>query len=348
MRRLAQKGWWIAGVVLLVAFLAVRSWPVREAASVEVASPKISRSGATARSGVAVPRASFPVIELRTRLARWHQLTTGDADAQERLTAELTALLTDDNVAGIVHMLTADELDTPFGRAALARWLAVDPTAAAWIAARPRATEAQALLVARVLGKEPARLQEFCDALPDSEWKQNFLSAAALECGAQNPVLAIEVAQRLAPGAAQTNALQTVAYDWATRDPRAASAWMLQIEDAALRESLLAVGTKALAFTDPDLATSWLDALKPDGARSETALCVVETWVARDPVAAANWVARITTPELRAAAVELIARRWLRSDAATATVWLEKQPERDAVLAKLAAEAVGVPDPADF
>jgi hypothetical protein len=346
---------WLAGGAL-VALIATFSWSTEHnsktdsAPSAFAARPSLeSRVRANNRPmASSLKTVDAAGAEVRAKLARWHQVTTGDTETQEQLTAELSALLTDDNAAGIAQSLSAEQLDTPFGLAALARWLTVDATTAgAWIASRTDATEAQALLVVRALLNEPGRFREFCDGLPDTEWKQTLLRAAGLACVAQDPAGAIDIAWRMAPGSAQTNVLQTAAFDWMTRDPLAAAAWIVKVDDATLREQLLAVGTKALASTDPDLAAGWLAEIKSDGVRHDTALCLVETWVARDPVAAADWVTRISAPELRAAAVELVAQHWLQSDPSAATAWLEKLPERDAVLASLKAEHAGVDDPAD-
>ena len=344
---------WVASGAL-VALIATFSWSTHSNSKTDSMPPALAvrlplerRVRANSRSMASSTKTADALgADVRAMLARWHQITTGDTEAQEQLTAELVALLTDDNAAGIAQSLSVEEIDTPFGHAALARWMTVDAsTAGVWIASRADATEAQALLVARALLNEPARFREFCDGLSDTGWKQTLLSAAGLACVPLDPTGAIDIAQRMAPGSAQTNVLQTAAYDWMTRDPLAAAAWIVKVDDAALREQLLAVGTKALASTDPDLAIGWLAEVKSDGVRHDTALCLVETWVARDPVAAADWVARIAAPELRAAAVKLVAQNWLQSDVSAAMAWIGKQPEHEAVLAQLTAEQAGVDDP---
>ena len=346
----------VAAVVVLAVFF----WSVNRRVETKPASTIISVQSTLVGRALSMQASHQPLVlsvekidvvreQLRAVLVRWHEIKTGDTAAQEQLTAELVALLTDDNVAGIAQSLSADDLGTPFGLAALTRWMELDAAAAGtWIAARADATDAQALLVARALLKEPARFREFCDGLPDTEWKQTLLSAGGLERVPRDPAGAIELALRMEPGSAQTNVLQTAAYDWMTRDPLAASAWIGRMDDAALREQLLAVGAKALASTDPDLATGWLAEIKSDGVLHDTALCVVEGWVARDPAGAADWVARIPAPGLRDAAVELVARQWLQSDSGAATAWLENLPERDAMLARLEAGRAGVDDPADL
>jgi len=277
---------------------------------------------------------------VRLKLRQWAERKTGDVETENRLMEELLALLTDGNAAELTQALTAEQRGTPFGLAALERWLRVEPAKAArWMAAQPETTDAQALLVARALLKNPAAVRVYCDGLSDGDWKQSVLKSASLELAESDPVGAINLAWRLNAEAVRTDVLQTVTYDWITHEPRAALDWIAQVNDAALREGLLAVGAKAIAATDPDLAAGWLvTAVKSEKILNDTALSIIESWATQDPAKAARWVALFPLQGPREAAVNLVVDRWLQSDPNAANAWLLTLPERDKILARLKAE----------
>jgi hypothetical protein len=306
------------------------------------------RSLASAGTGQFVRRADdSPRISLAEakaavglKLREWAERKTDDPETENRLKEELLALLTDDNAAELTQSLNAEQRGTPFGLAALERWLGIEPAKAArWMAGQSDATEPQALLVARALLKNPADVRTYCDGLTDGDWKQSVLKSASLELAGSDPAGAINLAWHLNTDAARTDVLQTVTYDWITHEPRAALDWITQVNDPALREGLLAVGAKAIAATDPDLAAGWLvTAVKSEKILNDTALSVIESWAAQDPAKAAKWVALFPAQGPREAAVNLVVDRWLQSDPNAANAWIATLPERDKVLARLKAE----------
>ena len=277
---------------------------------------------------------------VRLKLRQWSERKTGDVETENRLMEELLALLMNDNAAELTQALTAGQRGTPFGLAALERWLSVEPSKAArWMAAQSETTEPQALLVARALLKNPADVRAYCDGLADGDWKQSVLKSASLELAGSDPAEAISLAWRLNTEAGRTDVLQTVTYDWITHEPRAALDWITRVNDPALREGLLAVGAKAIAATDPDLAAGWLvTAVKSEKILNDTALSVIESWAAQDPAKAAKWVALFPSQGLREAAINLVVDRWLQSDPNAANAWFLTLPERNKVLARLKAE----------
>jgi hypothetical protein len=276
---------------------------------------------------------------VRLKLRQWAERKTGDVETENRLMEEMLALLTNDNAAELTRSLDAEERGTPFGLAALERWLSIEPAKAArWMAAQSETTEPQALLVARALLKNSAAVRAYCDEISDGDWKQSVLKSASLELAESDPAGAINLARRLNAEAVRTDVLQTVTYDWITHEPRAALDWITQLNDAALREGLLAVGAKAIAVTDPDLAAGWLvTAVKSEKILNDTALSIIESWAAQDPAKAAKWVALFPPQGPREAAVNLVVDRWLQSDPNAANAWLLTLPERDKVLARLKA-----------
>jgi hypothetical protein len=132
-----------------------------------------------------------------------------EAETENRLTGELQDLLNDANTPEIVRSLSPEDLETPFGLAALTRWVDRDPAAAArWIAERPGATDDQAWIVAQRLLEDPVEFERFSGELPDSPWKQEFLGYFGTAVLSLDPVLSVYIAQRMTPGEAQTALLQ--------------------------------------------------------------------------------------------------------------------------------------------
>lgn len=302
--------------------------------------------------GGAAPQTSFATDTIRTvhaKLRQVEQRKTGDDETLNTIMAELIPLLNERNVAEITRSLSPEELRTPFGTAALTRWLTSDPaTAAAWIGTHDYAMPEQAWLIGRDLLKSSGSLDAACATLPEGGFKQAILNGAALGAADRDPRAAVALAGRMEPGDARTNAYETIAYSWATSDAAAAQQWALSATDPMLRQKLLAAGAKALAGTDPDLAATWLAAAVKDGATlNDTALMIAETWSDKDPAAAAAWVATFGDGTPREAAIEVVVKRWMKSDAAAANAWLLRQPERAQVLAKLQAEENEAAEPKD-
>lgn len=249
----------------------------------------------------------------------------------------MLALLTDENAGRLMRSLSDDDRGTPFGRAALARWLHLDAfTAVSWLAAQPNPSDTEAQLAARNFVENPAGFESIVGVLPTSDWKQTLLREASLADAAAYPQDAVALAQRMQPGASRTDTLQTVAYDWMGRNPAAATEWIEHVTDPALRAPLLVAGAKAIAATDPDLAAHWLASLgASDRTAGDAMLCVVETWADHAPAQAAGWVAQLSAPAVREAAVGLVTERWLETDPSAAIAWIRQLPEHETILARL-------------
>jgi hypothetical protein len=130
--------------------------------------------------------------------------------------------------------------------------------------------------------------------------------------------------------------LQTVAYDWISRDPNPALDWIMGVNDPSLQERLIAAGAKAVAMTDPSLAAGWLvSGVQSEGLLNDTVPNIVEIWAGKDPSEAANWVAQFPDGVSREAAVNIVSSHWLQSDSGAATAWILTLPERDKILTKL-------------
>lgn len=285
-------------------------------------------------------RLDFVKGSVRLKLQQWRETQTEDEASRVRLLAEMLALLTRDNAAELSRMLSTEELNSAFGLAAQKLWLEVDPEAASrWIAAQPEASEEQARLVAQQYLADDKEMKAFCNELPDTAWKEGFLSVASLEMAGSAPARAAELAKQMKPGPAQTNALETVVYDWATHDLKGALGLVESVADPVLREKALVMTAKAIAVGDPDLGAQWLaTSVKSEGALKETAQSIVAIWAERSPADAALWLSRASDPTVRAEAVNGLVRAWIKTDATSAHAWIQTLPERDQVLATLKAD----------
>lgn len=332
------------GVILLLALIAA-FWFVRERQHAPAEPPVravqesgVQRSamtpmGATPAAAAAKPSVAESALAPQASLhARLQALVEAETGAQDDLLRDLLAQVTDENVASVVGSLTPAEYNTAFATAALQRWLRVDPlTAAQWIAAKGDMN--RTTLVAHQLAATPTSVAPALATFPDGAWKQQVIHATSLELAGAHPAEAIAVARQITDDAQRANALETITYDWCSRDPMAASAWLLQGSDAKERTQLCTVAAKAIAVTDPDLAASWLASLKNDAGTNDTALCLADLWAERAPARAADWAASLAG-KVRITAIERVVDRWMSTDRSAATEWLRTQPDGNALLAE--------------
>jgi hypothetical protein len=244
------------------------------------------------KKGPAAGRQGRTVAWVHPELREWFETRTGDTARQDRLLGEMTSELTERNAPAIVRSLSANEMGTPFGAEALARWLQSDPRGAAnWMASRSETTQAQAAMVAAQMLEDPAAFQAYRDQLPDGGWKQNFLLQAGLQTLSIDPAVSIGLAQRMDPGSDQTNLLQTIVNDWVGQDSAAAESWIMQVNDPDLRDLLIAAAAKAQAATAPRQATAWvLEKIQSETVAGETMASIIETWASRKPAEADAYV----------------------------------------------------------
>jgi len=246
-----------------------------------------------------------------------------DDEAQSMV--ELQAMLTDENAAEIVQSLSASEMDTPFGMEGIRHWMNADPVQASnWIAARPDVTQDQIGAVAQGWTADGVGLKNYAAQLPDSPWKQNFLTEAISQFSARDPAVAVQLAQQMAPGNDQTSLLQSVACNWVASDPNAALDWISGVNDPSLREKLVVSAAQAYALTDPALASAWLASMvKSDELLQNAALNIAQTWAAKDPAAAASWASQFPDGDTKTAAQNIVVNYWQQTDPDSASVWLQ-------------------------
>jgi len=268
------------------------------------------------------------LVSLRDKLRQWQESQVNDPDNEAyraQSLQEMLAMITDENVAEIIQSLSAEEMNTPFGSGVLHHWMQVDPvTASNWLASRPDTTEDQTLAVAEDWAGNRDGLRQYLNQLPDTAWKQSFLQDASSEMSLTNPVAAVQLAQQMKPGEAQTDLLRAVVCGWVSSDPNAAMNWVAGVKDPAMREQLVASAVQSYALTDPAQAATWLvQEVKSDGIVKDTALNILSTWVTTDPAAAADWAAQFPEGNIKAAAVKIVSSHWQQTDPEAATAWIQ-------------------------
>jgi hypothetical protein len=268
------------------------------------------------------------VSALHAKISQYKASEVEDPDdetGRESRLKEMLALVTDANVAEIIHSLSAEEMNTPFGQGALHHWMQVDSvTASNWLAARPETTNDQTLTVANDWIQNRDGLTKYLEQLPDTPWKQSLLENVSSETAIKDPMAAIKLAQQMKPGDAQTNLLRAVACGWVSKDPNAALDWITSVTDPTLREQLTASAVQSYAVTDPAQAAIWLvQEVKSGELVKAAALNILNTWVITDPAAAADWAARFPEGDLKANAVQIVATRWQQTDPDAATAWIQ-------------------------
>jgi hypothetical protein len=283
-------------------------------------------------SVTAVPAPKLPtpyeakMTLIHLKLHQWLEAEKNAAEDDEAQSmVELQAMLTDDNAAEIIQSLSAEERDTPFGLEGIRHWMHADPVHASnWIAARPDATQDQIGAVAQGWTGDGAGLQNYAAQLPDTPWKQSFLTEAISQFSARDPSVAVQLAQQIAPGNDQTSLLQSVACNWVASDPNAALDWISGVNDPSLREKLVASAAQAYALTDPALASAWLASMvKSDALLQNAALNIAQTWAITDPAAAAGWASQFPEGDTKTAAQNIVVNYWQQTDPAAASAWLQ-------------------------
>lgn len=285
------------------------------------------------------------LVAIRAKLAQLDKTSKADKGAEDELTAELRALLTDDNAPEITQALSPDELNSRFGLTALQHWLKVDVLAAAdWIAARLSPIDEQAWAVVNRLIEDEAMLESYCARLSDSAWRQMLLKQAVLRLTGQTPQAALRLVQEINSSDAQRELMQVAACGWIIRNPGPAFDWIARMPDSLLREQLVCAGVKTYSSIDPVASISRLITYIPHP--SEAAEPMVEgtvrgvfgTWAESDPAQAAQAMTPFPSGDLRDSTVNIISRRWLERDPAAATAWIKTLPERDRIQAMFRSE----------
>lgn len=318
------------GLLVLAIALGVAWWSTTEPTKVRTVArahqPRIAprpslRAGrpssavASAVSDEPSSRFANDLARIHAELGYWEAHVTGKVEDKElevelgRRLRDLESLLTDENCAQIVDSLSAHELQSPFGIAALRRWLAIAPVEAARsLATRADTSDDLAFLVAEKMIERPVDLLELWRQSPDSTWVQKVLQHAAGVALVFDPRAAVELSTHLAPSESRTALLGQIAAHWAKSEPEAAIAWAQSVSDPQARDSVIVAAATGFASSDPMRAVDWLAANVSDPSLRKTGVeTTIAAWGAIDFDSASRWVAALTDPDLRAIAAPVIA-----------------------------------------
>ncbi len=233
-------------------------------------------------------------------LDQQRQLGPADREREDEIRLTLQLLLTDANAAKTVQSLSRDDLNSEFGRTALARWAATDALAAAlWLAQQPAQSTEQTWVIAQALSADPVVLEVLGERLPAGPWRESLLANASRASLPANPLRAIQLARRLQPSAARTQALLTIADDWTLRDPAAAARWIASEPDLPLRDELLFAGSAAQASTDPVGALSWTFNISSAGTFERSVSKITTMWADYEPVRARRFATLVASYDSR-------------------------------------------------
>ena len=142
--------------------------------------------------------------------------------------------------------------------------------------------------VASAGAQQPERVARLLAHFPPSragdEFAQLFASWASLA-----PVTAAQRALELPPGAARSSAVESVAREWARRDPAAARAWLDALKDAALATRARPAFALGLAENDPRAAAEFAGEMLGTPWSGGVIAQLARRWAERDPDAALRW-----------------------------------------------------------
>lgn len=306
----------------------VRNWRSAKPPGASTGSVAKSADVDVVPSPISNPLASLKA-SLRVKLQQWRESEIQDPDNEEgraQLMNDMSAMLTDENVAEIVQSLSPEEMKTDFAAVALGRWMKVDPAAASnWLAAQPNATQEQTTAVAEGWVGNHDSLAQYLDQLPDNAWKQNLIETVGAQTTVRNPRLSVEMAMQMKPGEARTNLFKAIACAWMNADPPAAVNWIAGVKDPNLSDQLIASAAQAYALTDPAQAATWLVSdVKSEAVVETAALNIISSWLIKDPQGAADWVAQFPDGQIKARAIAKVTTRWRLTDPAAANAWLQQ------------------------
>jgi len=201
-----------------------------------------------------------------------------------------------------------------------------------------------------------ARLRQLSEASPGKAavW-DNLIAQIAGQWATTDLSGALAWTKALPDGAAKSQALVQVSYQWARRDPQAAALYAVQQKDQALfdavagtwagndprsaaawayglpagegRNTAITTATTVWAQTDPKAAAAYVAGLSTEDAKNQGKLVIVSAWAYQDPAAAAKWVGQFPEGTIRGLALEQVASTWAQDNSDQASQWLQQLPK---------------------
>lgn len=195
----------------------------------------------------------------------------------------------------------------------------------------------------------PESVIEWAEDAPTAfpRFKQAVFLKASTTLASNDPA---DAAARLGPFLSRPYAagtLRVLARSWANRDPRAALAWLVELQPDAERDAAIAQAFSVWLANAPKAAIAWLDDALPDPSLDPAIGLMVARLRPRSPARALDWSLRLHDPELRSQFVTRIGRTWYHAHTGPAEAWLARVelPEalREAIRAPLHAEDAELP-----
>lgn len=236
--------------------------------------------------------------------------------------------------------------------------------------ARNQALSSMATTLARV---DAAQATDFIAALPQNTFRADMECMLVNEWSMYDPCRALEWVDKQASGAQHDQLLQisthAIAYNLpefaaahlaemapsmqseiasivgetlATKDPKAAFAWVETVEDPELRLQALSSAVNAWASADAFGALEYALASEDVDARESMLRFIIDPMSDENPEMAARQLERLPEGEIRDDAFVAIAEEWFNVDPAEAEEWLLKQPDGAAFNAAVASVAAGM------
>jgi len=163
----------------------------------------------------------------------------------------------------------------------------IDPLTALETAGRlaPTAERDDALVhaISQWASSDLEAARDWASGMPDSDLRQQLLSAVAIAAAAQNGPAAANLAANLQSGTGQNRAVVSIVQQWAQTSPEEAAAWITQFPEGELRAAA-AENLAAIWWTkDPQAATQWFAALPQGSLRDATIRGLAQTLPASAP-----------------------------------------------------------------
>lgn len=225
--------------------------------------------------------------------------------------------------AELAEMARTGRISASFGiRSVMEAWAKKDPPAAlAWSNAHLEGTsknDALRSVLEQWTRTDSAAARLAMESLPPG-MRAKLLPDIAQSWAAADPVQAFAWAQSCAP-VDRTRATEAVIRGWSDQDPQAAAAVLLKIPTDGLESSFNTVASN-FARKQPAAAAQWVAALGDEGLRNRAIRTVMQTWGSQDAEATANYLARMDAGTFRDSAVEGMVQSISSLDPATAATW---------------------------
>lgn len=206
------------------------------------------------------------------------------------------------------------------------RWAQYDGSrASAWVqqlAAGPAKEEALNGVAIEWANSSLSEAMAWGQQLAEPAEKQAVLFSIANEAVRQDPVVALRLAVELPTDERWKDLVQRSASEWAATNGEQAVAWARQIEDAPLRNQVLASMAVAMSESDPVAAATLATTEIPAGrTQSDAVIGIIERWGQQQPEQVAAWVETFPRNNLKSVAVENLVAMWSLSDSHKAEEW---------------------------